>query len=181
MLAMKIILIYISFLCYTANVYAQTYYYNTAKTFYESGYTYQCDMEPGNSLYLYNKENKFTYADMIDRYTNKKISFRDHKSSLENDNWTRSKCRSIINAAFSSAEKQRIKDEPILIYIYIHPDTGKVIEVKFWFTRNDPYATIPVSVYRKIETELKEKVWFVPTTEGKKYNYIRRAWMHRIE
>jgi len=38
------------------------------------------------------------------------------------------------------------------------------------------YATIPISVYRKIETDLKEKVWYIPTEEGKKLNYIYYWW-----
>lgn len=34
---------------------AQTNYYPEAKTFYENGYTYQCDAELSGMVYLYNK------------------------------------------------------------------------------------------------------------------------------
>ena len=43
-----------------------------------------------------------------------------------------------------------------------------------------PFATIPVSVYRKIELELKKNIWFVPTTEGKKMNFLVRMWSQEI-
>ena len=36
-------------------------------------------------------------------------------------------------------------------------------EVEFSFMNFGTYATIPISVYRKIETDLKEKVWYIPT------------------
>lgn len=39
-------------------------------------------------------------------------------------------------------------------------------------------ATIPVSVYRKIETDFKNSISFTPTAEGKKLNYIYYWWSH---
>ena len=39
---------------------------------------------------------------------------------------------------------------------YEDSDTGKVIEVDFDFLSTEPFATIPISVYRKIELELKK-------------------------
>ena len=48
---------------------AQTYYYNTTKTFNESGYTYQCDVPSGSiDVKLYNKSNQFTY--IMPKYKN---------------------------------------------------------------------------------------------------------------
>ena len=52
----------------------------------------------------------------------------------------------------------------------------KIIEVDFDFVTFNPFATIPVSVYRQIEIQLKEKVWFVPTEFGKGLNYIYLCW-----
>ena len=60
--------------------------------------------------------------------------------------------------------------------IYIDPDNGKVADVEFMFVTFNPYATIPVSVYRKIETEIKKNIWFTVTPEGKKQNYIMLFW-----
>ena len=64
---------------------------------------------------------------------------------------------SIVNSAFSASEKQRIKGHDFNIIMYINSSTGKVDEVSFEFHKSDPFATIPVSVYRKIETEIKKK------------------------
>ena len=42
--------------------------------------------------------------------------------------------------------------------MYINSSTGRVDEVSFEFHRSGPFATIPVSVYRKIETEIKKEL-----------------------
>ncbi len=178
---MKTYILCIALLCCTIKAFTQTYYYSSTKSFNESGYTYQCDVLKKH-VTLYNKSNKYTYVDQVDRYTNKLISISENRAKLmEDDTWTKPKCYSIVNGAFSYVEKQRLKEYKILIIMYINPDTGKVVEVKFRFTSTDPYATIPVSVYRKIETELKEKIWFIPTDEGKRRNYIICGWMHGVE
>ena len=95
---------------------------------------------------------------------------------LESDTWTRSKRFSIVNAAFSDSEKQRIKGYDFNIKMYINSSTGRVDEVSFEFHRSGPFATIPVSVYRKIETEIKKDLWFTLTTEGKMLSYIFYWW-----
>ena len=44
---------------------AQTKYYSNTKTFYESGYTYQCDVRGSGIATLYNKNNQWTYTAQI--------------------------------------------------------------------------------------------------------------------
>ena len=45
---------------FTFNLTAQTNYYTHDKTFYEDGYTYQCDVEEGSqSVTLYNKNSSY--------------------------------------------------------------------------------------------------------------------------
>ncbi len=52
---------------------AQTNYYKQDKTFYEEGYTYQCDVTEGAGLVnLYNKNSKYIYAKQINRHTGEK-------------------------------------------------------------------------------------------------------------
>ena len=47
---------------------AQTNYYSQDKTFYEEGYTYQCDLTEGAGLVnLYNKDSKYIYVKQINR------------------------------------------------------------------------------------------------------------------
>lgn len=63
----------------------------------------------------------------------------------------------------------------------IDSQTGKVIEVYFTFFDFEPLATIPVSVFRSIEVELKKNIWFVPTAEGKRLNFILLTWGQNIK
>lgn len=153
-------------------------------TFYENGYAYQCDvLEGAMYITLYNKENKYTYVDQTFKETNFPVSMDDNRYSdphLESDNWTKPKTFSIINNAFSAEEKARVKGCEVGILLYINSDTGKIMEVEYQFVGFKPFASIPVSVYRKIETELKANVWFVPTEEGKRRNYILRCWRHEV-
>ena len=105
-----------------------------------------------------------------------KVTKIQEKLSHKYDAWTRAERLSIVNAAFSASEKQRVKGHELIITMCINSDTGKVDEVEFSFMNFGTYATIPISVYRKIETDLKEKVWYIPTEEGKKLNYIYYWW-----
>ena len=69
------------------------YYRDT--TFYENGYTYQCDVQEGSMfITLYNKENKYTYVDQTFKGTNRPVSIKDTERGgphLEPDNWTKKK------------------------------------------------------------------------------------------
>jgi hypothetical protein len=173
------------FLFFGLAVAAQTNYYDVDKTFYENGYTYQCDvLEGAKFVTLYNIENKFTNVNQIDRNTSKGISIKEnmHETQLEDDSWTKQKSFSIINGAFSTAQKQLIKDggRDICIILYVDPDTGKIVDVVYKFLSVSPYGVVPVSVYRKIEIELKKNVWFVPTEQGKRRNYIIVGWLHEV-
>ena len=162
----------INFVCATVCV-AQTNYYKVDKTFNENGYTYQCDVnEKSQTVLLYNAENKFTYVDQIVKSTGKPIPIDDNKASFENDNWTKDRCHTIVKKAFSTEEKNRLQGNEFIVGLCISPETGKIIEVDFNFVTFNSFATIPVSVYRQIEVQLKENVWFVPTEYGKNLNFI---------
>ena len=171
--------IIISMLFCVTYLHAQTNYYTTTKTFYESGYTYQCDVAASRFVSLYNKSNKWINIYPVYKDTGKSFvqdEAGDGIKLLESDTWTRSKRFSIVNSAFSASEKQRIKGHDFTIIMYINSGTGKVDEVSLEFPNFRPYATIPVSVYRRIETEIKENIWYTPTTVGQKLNYIFYWW-----
>jgi len=159
---------------------AQTNYYAVTKTFKENGYTYQCDVSNDFFIMLYNKENKLTYVQQIFKDTKKVPGFGFDFDDVVEDTWTRPKSLSIVNNAFTAAQKKQMKDECIGICMYISPETGKVVEVDFSFVTVSPFATIPLSVYRKIEVELKQQIWFTPTKDGKRLNYLMRNWNHRF-
>lgn len=175
---MKTILLPIIFLFCIARIDAQTNYYNVTKTFNENGYIYQCDVDNGSKFVnLYNKDNKLTYVEMlINKSGELYFPSLDTPDTFENDTWTKAKCYSIVNNAFSTAEKQRLKGQELSITLYISPDTGKIMEVNFNFITVNPFASIPVSVYRNIEMQLKKDIWFTPTAEGKKLNYLFLNW-----
>lgn len=173
-----VLFIAISLVCVSVCV-AQTNYYKVDKIFYENGYTCQCDVnEKTQRVWLYNVENKLTYVDQIVKSTGKPIPLDDCTVSFEDDNWTKDKCHTIIKGAFSSDETRRLKVRGLYVAMYISSETGKITEVDFDFVTFNSFATIPVCVYRQIETQLKEHVWFVPTEYGKGLNYIYLGWKY---
>ena len=66
------------------------------------------------------------------------------------------------------------------VRMIVNTSTGKVDEVFFRFMYNDPFITVPVSTFRKLELELKEKIWFTITPAGKKLKFIQRGWMQEV-
>ena len=172
----------LSFLLIFCAVYtaAQTNYYTETKTFQESGYTYQCDVSHG-LVKLYNKENKLTYVRQIFKDTKEVPGFGFDFDDVVEETWTRPKSLSIVNNSFTPEQKQRMGTQSVGICMYISPETGKVIEVEFHLSTFNPFATISLSVYRKIEVELKQQIWFTPTKDGKRLNYLMRYWRHRFK
>lgn len=157
---------------------AQIDNYKETKTFHMIGYTYQCDVPIDRLVTLYNKENKFTYKEMRFKDTGEIYSVLSHRGlkTLEDDTWTWNKCQAIVGKAFTEKERQRMNDTNLGITMIINSETGKVIEVEFTFFNFSPLATMPVSAYRSIEVELKKEIWFTPTEEGKRLNYILLTW-----
>ncbi|WP_235817246.1 DUF5043 domain-containing protein [Bacteroides congonensis] len=95
------------------------------------------------------------------------LIYYSYKGKVEDEDWTAPKRIEIVNDVFSSLEKERLKGSKFTILLYIDSNLGQVSEVEFQFSSFWPCATIPLSVYRKIETELKKNIWFTPTAEGK--------------
>ena len=160
--------------CATFSV-AQTNYYTTSKTFYENGYTYRCDSSDSRRIELYNVSNKWIGETVSYKSTGETFVMPDegiqlttHASWLANEK----KVENIVNAVFTTAQKQTITDEELTIIMYINTETGKIDDVCFSFLKDEPYAYIPVSVYRNIELALKENVQEVLTDEGRKLNFI---------
>ena len=171
---MRTIIFITMLFCATLSV-AQTNYYTTSKTFYENGYTYRCDLCASRFLDLYNVNNKWigqfpSYKSTGETFVmpDAGIQLTTHASWLEN----KEKVKNIVNAAFTAAQKQTITDQDITLTMYINTDTGKIDDVSFSFLNNEPYAYIPVSVYRNIEVALKENIQLVLTDEGRKLNFI---------
>ena len=173
---MKTLISLIVCLCCATGIYAQYKLYEETKQIQGDGYTYQCETD-GVVVDLYNTNQQFVKTSQKNRKTGEFSSITDsYTPQFESDNWTRPKCYSIVRNAFSEEQKQRLREQRLTISLYIHPDTGKVIDVSFSFANRDNFSTIPLSVYRKIELELKKNIWFVPTEHGKQFNYILLWW-----
>ena len=161
-------------------LHAQTNYYSETKTFYENGYTYQCDVYKGAVATLYNKDAKYYGQTQTYRDTGEQYDFHaGDPAHIEKDNWTKSKAFAIVNQAFSTEQKVKLQGDELLIELFINSQTGKIADVVFEFQvipGITDFYTIPVSVYRQIEVELKQNVWFVPTKFGKNLSYIYMFW-----
>ena len=177
---MKTLISFIICLCCATGIYAQSKLYKETKQIQGDGYTYQCETD-GVLVELYNTNKQFVKTDQINRKTGEFSSITDsYTPQFESDTWTRPKCYSIVSNAFSEEQKQRLKGQILDICLYIHPDTGKVIDVSFSFGNRDNFSIIPLSVYRKIELELKKNIQFVPTEHGKQFNYIFLWWSQKV-
>ena len=173
---MKTLISFIICLCCATGIYAQLNLYKETKQIQGDGYTYQCETD-GVVVYLYNSNQQFVKTSQKNRKTGEFSGTTDSYTPMfERDNWTRPKCFSIVRNAFSEAQKQGLKGQTLDISLYIHPDTGKIIDVSFSFGNRDNFSTIPLSVYHKIELELKKNVWFTPTEHGSQFNYIFLWW-----
>ena len=159
---------------------AQTNYYKTTKDFHEDGYVYRCETGGSGYVELYNLNNKYIHVPQKYLATGKKVHIDDMTEEFEKEKWTKPKCYSIVNKAFTKEQAASCKGHGFGIELYINSETGKVMEVSFSFVNFGPFAYIPVSVFRKIETQLIEGVWFVPTEEGRKLNYISLFWRQEI-
>ena len=177
---MKSLISLIVCLCCATGIYAQSKLYEETKQIQGDGYTYQCETD-GVLVELYNTNKQFVKTSQKIRKTGEFSSITDsYTPQFESDTWTRPKCYSIVSNAFSEEQKQRLKGQILDICLYIHPDTGKVIDVSFSFGNRDNFSTIPVSVYHKIELELKKNIQFVPTEHGKQFNYIFLWWSQKV-
>ena len=171
---MKKIMLFVSMLLCIVSISAQTFFYTETKTFNENGYIYQCDVEESGTVTLYNKTSKWIYLPMIYKDTGKNYIGDDDAPDIyeEISDEFSHVCDSIINNAFSAEEKRRIKDDFFTLTLYANSVTGKIEDVEFQFVTSDQYATIPISVYRKIEVGIKQKLHLIPTDEGRKLNYL---------
>lgn len=172
---MKTFVAFIYFMLCAIYISAQTSYYTQTKTFTENDYTYQCDVRESGIVTLYKKGDKWVHTNTLTyRDTGENYIIDDNTPDVIEpvDNNFINTCKSIINNAFSSEEKQRVKGSKFIFSMYINPTTGKIDEVTFEFYNIGSYATIPVSVYRYMEVNMKQKLSFKPTAEGKKLNYI---------
>lgn len=162
----------------TINDFGSNHYMET-KTFVMDGYTYQCDVDQSTQVvHLYNKENKWTYIDHVYRDTGEHYigpSSLRVTTIIDNPDMTRI-AYDIIDHAFTKSMVKTFEDYRLTTTMYLDPDSGKVVEVLFRLTTFSPFAKVPLYIFRNMEVQLKEKISFTPTSEGRKLNYIMLSW-----
>lgn len=163
------------------NLYGQNR--NSLKTLLEGdGYTYVHELTRGGFwVDLYNRENRLTYVDLVYKETGELPPFELREKRVEDEAWSYDKAMSIINNAFTLDQKLSVCEQKIWIALYINSTTGKIMEVRYGFRKNDAFSEIPLSVFREIEIRLKEEVWFTLTDAGRKVNYVFIGWNHEVK
>lgn len=158
---------------------SQTTNYNNTGDIQGDGYVYTCVHKRKFTINLYNKENTITLqnAEQINRHTG--IPVGDIQGMLvEEDNWTYDKCQSICSEILDSYLTQTDIISYVYVAVFVSPDTGRITDIVFEFGKNSTVAQAPISVFRKIETRLKNEIWFTPTPLGKTLNFISRGFIH---
>lgn len=178
-------LMMILFVCECEILHSQTNYYpNSSGTISMNGYTYKYDTYFGLKR-VYNITNQFMdvewkYKDGSE--VDKNVFFGNIPTiDNANDNWTKPIAYSIVNNAFTPQQKEKAKGVKLSIDLNLDTASGKIIDVFFTFSDEDPYINIPVETYRAIELELKKKLYFVMTDVGKKLNYGIVSWSQEIK
>ena len=160
----------LSFLC------AQTNYYTESTTFNEEDYIYQIDVLSSGFVELYNQDNQWVGS--YPMYKSNGTTFVQPEYGYielyDPDSWLDSeeKMETIVWNALTISEREMVKGDELYIILHINSTTGKVDDVMFNFVTWESFAKIPVSTYRKIELEIKEKLLYNLTDDGKKLNYI---------
>ena len=158
-------------------------FYDTTRTFYEDGFTYQADVNHKTGrVILYNRD--------AGRFTDINQTHRDGRGIRRADRERfydvvgcsfpmMDLAEQIVIDGFSRNERLRLRQGPMErlgIRLIICPDTGNVKEVHFLFFYDRSLATIPVSTFRRMEVEIKQRVQFTPTDFGNSMNFIFRGW-----
>ena len=183
------IFILIALLFTATEVSAQTFLYthnriHTGQDANSNTFTFRSVVSTSNMVFLHNTANTRmdvwpTFKDGSPLTERIKLG---QELLLERDNWTRNRAHSVINNAFTHAERQRLRqrDAALITSMIIDTTTGRVVEVEFRFLANCEFATFPVSVFRHIELELKRLLYFTPTEIGRQLNFVRRTWTQEV-
>lgn len=180
LLIMKKYILLIVATIFTVGLFAQNK--STVTTIIEGdGYTYIKNIRKSRLVDLYNQENKYTNVPLVYKETGERPPFDLREKRVEDDNWTSLHSELIVNRAFTNEQKQIVRGHKLGVAIYIDSTTGKVVETEFTFPEMTPMAEIPLSVFRKIELDMKNEIYFTLTDVGKMYNYVFFYWMQEIE
>lgn len=169
----RIILLFI-LVAKTVCIWGQMNYYSQTKTFVENGYTYQCNVTPWGFIELYNRNNVLkgnfpAYRSTGETYIEPEDGFHP---LMKYDSYEWEKNESIIRNVFTEQQKSVCKGRSLYVTCYINSETGKIDEVLFEFFKTSGYISVPISVFRQIELNLKKEIQYEITELGKQLDFI---------
>ncbi len=127
------------------------------------------------AIYLYNAQNhpgrdevRWANGEPIDLgYNLEPILFtRQQDNEME----------AIVSNAFTKEQVANIGNDELQITLNISSTTGEITDVYFMFLPTYFYTQIPVEVFRTIELQMKERVTFDLTDEGRNMTYVYYSW-----
>ena len=183
---MKRILLILLIFCPISNVFAQRDYsiFTPADfrsdTLHMDGYSYVCDTLRGFRVYLFNLESsgvnvQNTYKDG----TPLPLNPWDMKDQVVIDENIASKTLTILNETFPNELRKFLNGDEFMVVANISSDTGRITDVYFSFSAKSKYTVIPVSVFRNMETRLKNEVVFELTEEGRSLTFCSIMWWEK--
>lgn len=157
----------------------QNHYYDTSFETKVDTSTYVCNVDESQWVKLYNKDYKFgPECTQIYKDTNEEVQ-DTHDEWFEDNPLLFQICNNIwIKAVLPYVSKEEANGA--VIEIYVDSNTGHIADVVFSFTSFSAVAKIPISVYRKIELDLKDKLKFSITNAGKNVNYIYLMYLYHV-
>jgi hypothetical protein len=144
-------------------------YYTQGREILMSGITYVCQ-DDGGSILLYRKSTAYHFKQQT-RLDGTPIVVGGAKKINSTPDDFKNTCN-IITSCFTSEERKMVKGYFLVIGVYIDPNTGKVLDVDFYFGVSTGYAHVPPEKYHQIAEKIIKNVQYEVTSEGKKYNFI---------
>ena len=165
-----IVLIGILF-CMVTDANAQARFYDTNRTFHEQGFTYVMHGY-GGMVHLSNQNSRWRGFAQVNRDGTPRQFGEGPANDENNRTQMRQLAQTILDNAFSPAERQRLRGSSLRVSMWADSQTGVITDVEFSFVRTGGFATIPVTTYRRIELELKNRIRLAPTAVGRRRNFI---------
>ncbi|MDR1755648.1 MAG: DUF5043 domain-containing protein [Culturomica sp.] len=170
-----------------AQSFAQAPYYQTSTTYSLGNNIFlKCDVDPYGGVTLYNPNSIYTYANQT--YADgtalpEDIAVGDTPACTMT-NASDHDIQNRVNRVLTTTQKQRLGDWTLPVSVIVNPQTGKVIEVFFWFINDSPYNQLPPSVFRQIEQNFLSQPQitdFAVTDTGRQLNYVMFSWSHKFK
>ncbi len=143
------------------------------------GYSYVCDTIGTTRINLFNAENHSGRGE-IEYKDETQIPFEqllhDDIEAVVITKEIDQLMTSIVDEAFTQQQASTFDKWRLRITLNISSTTGDITDVYFEYYNRSNYANISIDVYRNIELELKNRVKFELTEEGKSLNYCLLSW-----